>query len=1817
MDRDPWLWSVHDVAEYFRRYASQAAAQLPGVSLPPVDSFTNKLIEEEITGAVLMLDVDDEFLFKHCNVSKKGPRTAVLHSIRKLKAQSVKFKSQDDPMDWAEPSLPADDSMQLDTTSHRADLPAATNTSAVAGNAKAPELDVAPANTNNKHPVATVSTESTTEDLIRSGEQLVEDQSVKKRRRLNLSAITQVPTATETVVDVADFQAFLPANKRTVNDIFFGDVAVGQEFGQLQITDPNFVDEAGDEDNFQYINSQMQLGLAHCTSSQLRHFFLAPDQSLLLRNERPAKATFPYRAGLQATNSGAFPEYGRHGRISYDGWRSVMVVQHAPGRLTELEGSEQEAFVAIRESEAVLQSGAHELGFGADDAAILDGEHGHLLLKWQPEDDKDIPTESEGSTDEDANDTDELHSNDQGEDLAEESADDAIDETEVQGVVDSAIAGYIANWNEKLLPKLEKTAWSTWRMTKQSKTVRDQLIQGAKMRIQALELRMRKYVTDLKVESWETKSGLEKQCEVLQVTVEDIQKENWKIEVWRRRKEPKHRRKLMTARPHAVHQLQQTAQMQQPDGLAGILRNMGSDDRLTVSPHFQSSPPLDANLANGSEEEGERFHTAPDSPSHHVVEDPFVVLDGDDDAERGTLFDARQATPLAQMNVDDHEPVSQARRTSQPSPLRGDVFTKTPTRQPRSATPNISSTSRAQDVAATNPPDSSALRGTIRQQGTSPANVIDMTQLKTSPIEPTTPWNLHPKSDLKRKAKGTRDASKRIKTEMSTSEADNWKYEELAAAEDRTRILQKLLRDLGYKKRDEIHNKFQHLKLKAFTIQLESALDALQRREVRDPEMDTPRAQTMKLCARLLLAWFLARSEVVLDKYPPRDALEAERPPKDQTAIFVDQLRTCLMARNKALYSSPKPTSFEDPLIIDTDDESDHDVEEQGEEQVEAELDTKRRRKVALDTTAERKRIDARARMESQKQQSSNPAMLQTMVQAEFGPDDKIVNVTRKPEQDPIFVTGKLAKEIKPYQLDGVQFMWRELTSDPNEGQGCLLAHTMGLGKTMQSIALVTCIDNASKSPSAGIRHQLPQDLQLHRDRGKRSLRFLVICPPSLLQNWSREFRAWAPQHEVHVVEKTGSGSDYVEMLNRWSRSGGVMLIGYSIFRALIQRRIEEVKDGEQPNWERARSILLENTELTIADEAHHVKNTQTATAMAVSKLKSKARVALSGTPMSNDVDEIYALVSWVSPGFLGDKVQFSSFYGLPIKDGLYMDSTPSEKRNSTIKLKNLHYEIEPKVHRADISVLKGSLKPKVEFVLTVDLTEQQREAYAATVAGLLASAEDLDTTALTQIFAWLAGKNKSANAAGGMLAHDPAQPNPDGDEALATELDRGEANAASPEVPGDEDVYSLGFTKAIVDELVKDLSDDLDPTLSAKTHLLQQILRLSKQCGDKVLVFSANIPTLDYLRDLFERDKISFRRIDGGVDMNKRTQMLSEFQAGRVDVMLISTRAGGQGLNMQEANRVIIFDFGFNPAWEEQAIGRSYRFGQKKPVFVYRFLAGGTFEANIYNTQMFKTTLAKRVVDKKNPKRHAKRNTKEYLYPPMPVHLEDVSNELGLDLDPNVLSKIMQAQIDRGCARDPSIDICAIRTMEVLQADAADAPLNEEELRMVEQNKVAWRLGLEGPAASQAAMNNRPQPRMPGLPRSTAPSYAGAAAAPLNEEELRTVEQRRAAWRLHLEGIAASHSALNDHSQPRMPGPPESTASLYAGAAAGRTKSVPSATQVPSHATGPSFQPHLHAHNSGSNFAPRDIRNQAASGSQLNLSGRAASLGGLPFPRQ
>ncbi|KAL1304486.1 hypothetical protein AAFC00_003476 [Neodothiora populina] len=145
----------------------------------------------------------------------------------------------------------------------------------------------------------------------------------------------------------------------------------------------------------------------------------------------------------------------------------------------------------------------------------------------------------------------------------------------------------------------------------------------------------------------------------------------------------------------------------------------------------------------------------------------------------------------------------------------------------------------------------------------------------------------------------------------------------------------------------------------------------------------------------------------------------------------------------------------------------------------------------------------------------------------------------------------------------------------------------------------------------------------------------------------------------------------------------------------------------------------------------------------------------------------------------------------------------------------------------------------------------------------------------------------------------------------------------------------------------------------------------------------------------------------------------------------------------MENANRVIIFDFYFNPTWEEQAIGRVYRLGQLKPVFVYRIVAGGTFESKLYNQALFKAALAYRVIDKRNPMRNANKKAREWLSIPEDVPQDDIEGDKGKD--PMVLDKLLEAEGTQGIIR-------GIKTMETLQRDANDEPLTEEEQREVEE---------------------------------------------------------------------------------------------------------------------------------------------------------------------
>jgi hypothetical protein len=237
----------------------------------------------------------------------------------------------------------------------------------------------------------------------------------------------------------------------------------------------------------------------------------------------------------------------------------------------------------------------------------------------------------------------------------------------------------------------------------------------------------------------------------------------------------------------------------------------------------------------------------------------------------------------------------------------------------------------------------------------------------------------------------------------------------------------------------------------------------------------------------------------------------------------------------------------------------------------------------------------------------------------------------------------------------------------------------------------------------------------------------------------------------------------------------------------------------------------------------------------------------------------------------------------------------------------------------------------------------------------------------------------------------------------------------------------------AVLAEFVE--TDPECPSLSTKVELLIMILDHARAMKDKVLVFTHSIPTLDYLSELCRKQKRQFSRLDGKTPIKKRQDQIKRFNMNETEVYLISTKAGGVGLNIQGANKVVIFDFGWNPVHEQQAIGRSYRIGQTKPVSVYHFVTAGTFEQDIHGKTVFKAQLATRVVDKKNPISWGNRMT-DLKHDIKVVKKEDLTPFVGKD---RILDALMADSEKSGI-------ICKVVSTETFEEEDIRAPLSAEE---------------------------------------------------------------------------------------------------------------------------------------------------------------------------
>lgn len=207
--------------------------------------------------------------------------------------------------------------------------------------------------------------------------------------------------------------------------------------------------------------------------------------------------------------------------------------------------------------------------------------------------------------------------------------------------------------------------------------------------------------------------------------------------------------------------------------------------------------------------------------------------------------------------------------------------------------------------------------------------------------------------------------------------------------------------------------------------------------------------------------------------------------------------------------------------------------------------------------------------------------------------------------------------------------------------------------------------------------------------------------------------------------------------------------------------------------------------------------------------------------------------------------------------------------------------------------------------------------------------------------------------------------------------------------------------------DVMSSVKDQTSLEYSYKMMLVKSIIDCTIKADDQLLLFTHSAATLSFLERRLQEWNYKFQKLDGKTPMNTRQAITKRFNLREGgSVCLISTEAGGLGLNLPGANRIIIFDFKWSPMWEEQAVGRGFRLGQKKHVFVYRFHACGTYEEIMRNKVLFKNQLHSRVVDKRDPIRYATKNGRQYFAEPYDVPKEDLTEFKGKD--PQVLDHII-----------------------------------------------------------------------------------------------------------------------------------------------------------------------------------------------------------------
>ncbi|XP_042422292.1 protein CHROMATIN REMODELING 20-like isoform X1 [Zingiber officinale] len=646
-----------------------------------------------------------------------------------------------------------------------------------------------------------------------------------------------------------------------------------------------------------------------------------------------------------------------------------------------------------------------------------------------------------------------------------------------------------------------------------------------------------------------------------------------------------------------------------------------------------------------------------------------------------------------------------------------------------------------------------------------------------------------------------------------------------------------------------------------------------------------------------------------------------------------------------------------------------------------------------------------------------------------------IINVARETDEEPVRIPQSICAKLKPHQISGIRFMWENIiqsvrkVKSGDKGLGCILAHTMGLGKTFQVIAfLYTALRKA--------------------DLGLRTA--LVVTPVNVLHNWRREFAKWQPTElkplRVFMLEDVAR-ERRLDLLLKWRMKGGVFLVGYAAFRNLSLGR--HAKDRNTAS-EISHALRLV-PDILVCDEAHMIKNTKADITQALKSVKTQRRIALTGSPLQNNLMEYYCMVDFVREGFLGSSQEFRNRFQNPIENGQHTNSTMNDVRTMNQRSHILYEQLKGFVQRVDMNVVKKDLPAKTVFVITVKLSPLQRKLYKKFLevhgftresissekmirkrcffAGYQALAQIWNHPGLLQMAKEHKNFSRKEDAVENFLVEDSSS-----DDNMESVFMNGDKQRSKDDLPckGNDNIFvpqEIGWWEDLIDDKIYQEVD-----YSGKMVLLLDILTMSSEIGDKVLIFSQSLTTLDliemYLSKLprkgcegkFWKQGKDWYRLDGSTQPSERQKLVEIFNEPsnrRVKCTLISTRAGSLGINLHSANRVILVDGSWNPTYDLQAIYRVWRYGQNKPVYAYRLMAHGTMEEKIYKRQVTKEGLAARVVDRQQV--HRTMSKEEML------HLFDFGDDENVDVTEPADISLVNSDYERtngiGCSRNSLVN--------------------------------------------------------------------------------------------------------------------------------------------------------------------------------------------------